>query len=312
MSTKTQTRKQKQNDKPSAKVARRGFSLKDTLSLGLRMQLNACTLLTGWGTTGTLIVDSIARRICQHSGELPASLNYLTVDLATVSGLLDPMKHKTIGVNGAGTLAIEGQKAFFENYAELRRIVERQLVGLRSNDARLPASVSPRKCVEVWVFAGNGGSSGGMQQPAITLINELFQKHRIEVGRINCVFLGADMPVNDITRNATQTQVETVAQTACANLWRYVGDHMSPLPLPQKTPVGDFTIPGGMRVWSLNVMDQSNGHFRLAETAQLIEVVSASYFTAICTHCLQSAEDRVRDVEVPGDAARGFYLSRTL
>lgn len=308
----TQTRKRKRNSSEVTKRSRCGFSLNDTMSLGLQQQLNACTLLVGLGTTGTLITDGIARRIGQQTGKLPSSLDYLTLDGAAASGLFDPMRHRTLGVNGCGTDPNEGRRAFEKAYSELRRVFDRMFFGLNPNAPGLPASVSPRECIEAWVIAGNGGSSGGMQQPAITLLNDVLRKRGVKEVRVNCIFLGADMPVQDATRTTTDSQVETVAQTAWANLRRYLADHMNPIALPQSTASGDFTIPAGQRVWSVNVMDQSNGHFQIGKTSDLIEMVAASYFAAICTHCATSVEDRWRDLEVLGDTARAFAVSHAI
>lgn len=288
----------------------RGFSLNDTKSISLRLRLNAATILIALGTTGTLIVDGIIKRICQQTGSLPKSLDYLTVDGAAATGLCDSTRHRTLGVNGCGTDPNEGRKAFQEAYPDLRRTVDTMLLGLQSNARQMPAAVGPQQCVEAFVIGGNGGSSGGMAQEAVTLLNDLLIKRRVKVPRVHGVFLGADMPMQDATRNVTQSQIETVSQTAAGNLRRYISDHMNPCPLPQCN--GAFTIKPGQRLWSLSVMDQSNGLNVMGRTEDLIEMVSLAYFAAICTHCSTSVEDRVKDLEVLGDTARALSVSYAL
>ncbi len=292
---------------------KRLFSLRTTRSLGLRLRLNACTILVGLGTTGSTIVDRIVRRTVESAGRLPASLTYFTIDGTVPAGLFDTSRHRRLGVNGCGTDPSEGRAAFVNAYEDIRMSVDQALQTLRAGDPQMPAAVPRAVCVEAWAFAGNGGSSGGMQRPAIQLLNDVLISRRIGTPRTNGVFLGAGMPMQDVNRSVNPSQVEVVSQTAYLNQTRIINDHMNHEPQVHERPDGStFGVPAGHELWSAAMMDQSNGYHQFGSTEELIEMVSAAYFAAICTHCSTSVEDRVKDLEKLGDTARAMCVSTGL
>lgn len=289
------------------------YSLADTRRSGLNLQLNACSYLVGLGTTGTGIVDAIIRRIVASTGDIPDSIDYLTIDGASNSRVYDEGRHRVIGLNGCGTDPNEGRAAIIKAYADLRQTIDQAQLKLRPGDSRMPAAAARRTCIEAWIFAGNGGSSGGMQSVTIDLLNDVMKQRRIANPRVNGVFLGADMPMQDANRIVTQSQREVVSQTAYLNFARAIANHMNPVPQQHHTPGGStFTVPAGHDLWSAAIMDQSNGFHQFGTTEELIEMVSYAYFAAICTHCSTSVEDRVKDLEKMGDTARAMCVSKAL
>ena len=291
----------------------RGYSLKDTQTSGFKASINACSFLVGLGTTGTTIVDRIAQFVLEHFGALPKSIDYLTVDGAAARGLCRPMRHRKLGVNGCGTDPNEGRRAFLAEYSELRSIVDRMLLGLHPNDPLLPAANVPRDCVDVFLIGGCGGSSGGFHTPCMTLVNDVLIARRVKTVRTNRIVIGPDLAMSDVNRSVTQGQIETTAHTAFQNLQRDLSDHMNPLPLPQTPPSATpFTIPAGERVWSVSIMDGSNGRHQFATMEELIEMTAFSYFTAICTEVMKYSEDRLKDPEILGDTARAYSISHAV
>ncbi|MEP3479760.1 MAG: hypothetical protein ABJZ55_10970 [Fuerstiella sp.] len=211
-----------------------------------------------------------------------------------------------VGIAGCGTVPKEGRDAFLKIYPELLKTFEAMLLRLDTTSIHMPAAVSPKTCVEAWVFAGNGGSSGGMQQPCITLLNEVMRKRRIKTPRIHTVFLGADMPMNDASRSTTDSQIEITASTAYSNIRRMVSEHWMPQKIHDESPTGGTTLPAGGRLESVSFMDQSNGRHQLGTTDELIEMVASAYFAAICTHASVSVSARMIDLEKTGDTVRAF------
>lgn len=290
----------------SNSTTRPPVTLADTERLGLQLQLSACTLLIGLGSTGTKIVDQIIRNVVDSLGFVPPSLNYLMIDGEATENLYGPDHFTCVGIDGCGTDPNEGRDAFLEIYPDLLKTVEGLLLKLNSGSDVMPAAVPPITCVEVYVFAGNGGTSGGMQQPCITLLNEVMHKRRIRTPRIHTVFLGADMPMNDASRTVTDSQIEITAATAWANIRRMVFEHWNPEPIRDESPTGGTQLPAGGRLESVGFMDQSNGRHQLGTTDELIEMVAAAYFAAICTHASLSVSARMKDLEKTGETVRAF------
>lgn len=306
MSTTTLRSTDRTKPKSETTSVRPSFSLADTEHLGLQLQLAACTLLVGLGSTGTRIVDQLIRSVAASLGYVPPSLNYLMIDGEATNDLYGLDHFTCVGIDGCGTDPNEGRDAFLEIYPELFKTVEGLLLKLNPESDVMPAAVSPQTCVEVYVFAGNGGTSGGMQQPCITLLNEVMQKRRIRTPRIHNVFLGVDMPMNDASRTTTDNQIEITAATAWANIRRMVFEHWNPEPIREESPTGGTVIPAGGRVESVGFMDQSNGRHQLGTTDELMEMVAAAYFAAICTHASLSVSARMKDLEKTGETVRAF------
>lgn len=306
MSTSTSRSNDRTREKFVSMSTRPAVSLADTEQPGLRLQLAACTLLIGLGSTGTRIVDQLIRSVVASVGFVPPSLNYLMIDGEATDDLHGLDHFTCVGIDGCGTDPNEGRAAFLEIYPDLLKTVETLLLKLNSASDVMPAAVAPKTCVEVYVFAGNGGTSGGMQQPCVTLINEVMQKRSIRTPRIHTIFLGADMPMKDASRTVTDSQVEITAATAWANIRRMVFEHWNPKSILDESPTVGTILPAGGRLESVGFMDQSNGRHQLGTTDELIEMVATAYFVAICTHASISVSARMKDLEKTGETVRAF------
>lgn len=299
----TSTRRRPSRDR---RKTQSGFCLSDLERNGYQHQQDMCTVMLGLGSTGALIVDGVARKVLTELGQLPRSFDYLTIDGADGKRLSDPTKHRRLGLNGAGTNPWEGQRAFLKFYKDLHHALDQIVLNLQP-DPSMMVTVPPREAITVNIVAGNGGSSGGMQQPAIMLCHDVFHARRVAKPRVNLVFLGPDMPMQDANRTVTAEQRETVCQTANGNATRAVADHMKP-GLTIESPPGrpQFSIPTAHRIWGLTMLDHSNGWHQFGVTEHFVSMVTQSLYMATFTHCIESVEDRVCDLEVLGVMGRGL------
>lgn len=285
-----------------------GFTLQQTTRFHVALRMQMSLMLLGLGTTGTSIVDQIVRLVLQEFGRLPLSLGYLTIDTRDGNETLDPLKHRRLGLNGAGTDPRAGRDSFLREYESLFFAANQSILGLRP-DPEAQMLIPAGEAVTFVCICGNGGSSGGMQEPAMMLCHDVGRERRIRTTRVNRVFLGAEMPIHDANRTVSVEQRQTIQQTAACNLTKVLADHASP-ELARMTPPArpHFSIPACDATWGLYLQDYSNGQFQCGTTAEFTALMARALFLMLFTHAGQSAEDRLIDLEALGTIGRGMWL----
>lgn len=282
------------------------FSLADTQRFCFSWVMEMCVVLIGLGTTGSKIVDKIARQAMDELGYLPTCFNYITIDAAGGEHLHSFERHHRLNLNGAGTDPKVGEAAFLQRYPKLFHALDRLVLDLRP-DASMQVTSPVKEAATFIVVGGNGGSSGGFQQPTITLCHDVARERRISHPRVNLVSLGPEMPMKDSSRTVTDEQRRAVNQTAIGNFVKVTADHASPDLLTEQPPGRPaFSVPASKRVWAYTNVDQSNGSAQCGVTADFVEQVAASLFAASFTHATQSVEDRICDMEMMGTTGRGL------
>ncbi len=285
-----------------------GFTLQQTDRFRVALRMQTSLMLLGLGTTGTSIVDKIVRLVHQEFGRLPLSFGYLTIDTRDGDQTIDPLKHRRLALNGAGTDPSVGRKAFLQDYESLFFAMNQCLLGLRP-DPEAHVLVPAGEAVTFLCICGNGGSSGGMQEPAMMLCHDVGRERRIRTIRVNRMFLGAEMPIHDANRTVSAEQRQTIQQTAACNLMKVLADHANPdltTMMPPSRP--HFSIPACHSTWGLYVQDHSNGQFQCGTTAEFTALMAHAFFLMLFTHAGQSAEDRIIDLEALGTIGRGMWL----
>lgn len=286
------------------------FSLDDTTRLALSRRLSMTTLLFGAGTTGSSVVAGVGRLLKQEIGR-PRSVDYLLVDAATPADDhqdFDDPHHMAIGRDGCGTDPNLGAETLRENYQEVFNAVESRVLRLDANDSLLPADVPVRQAVGFWLIAGCGGTSGGMLDGAITLLNDVARSRNIAEPCIHVVLLGPDLPRLDVSRTVAAGQRHVLPLTFVTNLGSLLTEFMSSgnrLEQPPGRP--EFSVPTAQRIASLSPVDFTNRRHDFARMEELIDMTAMATFTAITTPLGKSVADRVRDLLRIGAAGRGRW-----
>ena len=284
----------------------RRFSIRTSQCTSPRRSLDCCKVLLGAGTQGSTVVDMVVRRLTDELGDLPLSLCYLTLDGADGEKYLNPNRHVQFGVNGIGTDSARGQEAFLHVYDDVFRSAELSINQLNSSDSRMPAASGPGEGLDFIIVSGNGGSSGGLQQILVTLVNQLGIKLAISNFRVKLYFIAPDVSLNDPTRSISLNQHKTVMQTAACNLTQLNADfHVKEL-REFHTPIVDgFSMSSSERVWAPYLMTGSNGRKRISLVSDFNEMLSEIVLLTEFTRAGVFLEDRVKDPEQLGDFSRG-------
>ena len=285
---------------------KRSLSLNGADLPGYRFRMQMTVFLFGLGTQGSATVWRIIDDLQQMVGCLPRSCSLLMLDGATPPSGINRMHHMAIDLNGGGTDPNEGLRGFRENYRDILHAVEQNVLDLTNTDPHVPAIKSVREALVFWIFAGNGGTSGGMQQEAVDLCHHVARRLNVRQPFVRQMFLGADMPMADTERTVCTHQQLVVPQTAADNLARWLADHHS-TELLTICPPGDkpFSIRACDRVASVHLVDQSNGCHDFAVTDELTEMVAQSALATIFTEAGTSEEHRIADLERMGITGRG-------
>ncbi len=301
---------------PSAPQARDGFAAApssgfvsdaydepEPLGFALRMEMPA--LLYGLGTTGARMMSGVVDLVHRELGRLPASMNYLALDGASKESARSDGHFLCIDRHGCGTVPRRGSEQFYRHYGEIRLAVDRQMQTVSPFDPEIPVFYSPREALDVRIFAGCGGASGGMLHPMISLVHDIAQLRRIRDLRVHVVLMGPDMPMRDSARSTHSKQVATVSDTFSGNLLKIIADMCSAAVLVEMRPNGtSFRLKAADRVWGLHLVDQSNAAFEWATTDGLTEMIAWQSFLEIFTHLGKFTEDRKKDLEQLNISAR--------
>ena len=273
---------------------------------GYRFWMQMSVFLLGLGTQGSATVWRIITDLKRMVGCLPGSCSLLMLDGATPPSGISRMHHMDVDLNGCGTDPNEGQRVFRQHYRDIRHAVEQNILDLTNTDPHVPAIKSVREALAFWIFAGNGGTSGGMQHEAVDLCHHVARRLNVRQPFVRLVFLGADMPMRDTERTVCTRQQLVMPQTAADNLARWLSDHHSSELLTIRPP-GDkpFSIRACDRVASVHLVDQSNGCHDFAVTDELTEMVAQSTLATIFTEAGTSEEHRIADLERMGNTGRG-------
>jgi hypothetical protein len=263
-------------------------------------------LLCGLGTTGAEMMGGVVGLIHRELGRLPASMNYLAIDGASKGSARSDSHFLCVDRHGCGTDPRRGSEQFTRHYAEIRLAIDRQIQTLSLFDPEVPVFYSPRDALDVRIFAGCGGASGGMLHPMISLVHDIAQLRRIRDLRLHVVLMGHDMPMRDTARSVHSKQLATVSDTFSGNLLKIIADMCSSAALVEMRPDGTtLRLDAADRVWGLHVLDQSNGSFEWATTDGLSEMIAWQTFLEIFTHLGKFTEDRKKDLEQLNISARG-------
>lgn len=301
-------------ESPTGQPVPRLFSLDDTARLGLSRRLTMCSQLFALGSSASSIVGSFAQLLNRELGTCPQSISYLMVDSATpTADVVDPLhanRHLHVGkqIDGCGSDPHLGEEVFRDNYSRIWNKVESHVLKLDPHDPLLPANVPPRQAVEFWLFAGCGGTSGGMLDQAILLLNDVARSLHINEPRVNVVLIGADLPRLDVTRTLAMEQRLVLPETLVTNLGSCLHDFLRSATRWEQPPGRpEFSQPTSRRVWSLSLVDYTNREHDLTKMSELIEMTALGCFNAIVTPLGKSVNDRYCDLDRLGVTGRGEW-----
>ena len=274
--------------------------------LGFQLRMEMAAAVYGLGTTGTRMANGAVHLLLRELERIPACLQYLMIDGASPDSIAVGNDHFiSTDLHGCGTDPRQGELQFYRHYSEIHRAVDGQMQTISQFDPVIPVCYSPQEALGVWIFGGCGGASGGMLHPMITLVNDVAQQRRVRHLRVHVVLMGPDMPMRDNTRSVHPKQRCVVADTFSGNLVKIIADMCSSVILAETRPDGTtFHMASADRVWSVTVVDQSNGSFQWSTTNELAEMIAWDCFLRIFTQLGKFEEDRVKDLEQLNISAR--------
>jgi hypothetical protein len=293
-------------------TSQQSFCLADTLDTGYSLRLSVPTILMCIGSTAARIGDTMVKLFQAEwrRPDLPSGFGYLLVDSAAPRPGMDSDHFFPLdgGINGAGTDPNEGFKLFHspETHRALRSALNRKVVNASRQDAELPHSKLPRETVDFWLITTSGGTGGGAVHSAIGLMNAVAQDRHVQEPRIHVVLLGPEMPLRDRTRQVSVEQKQIVRATCAHVLAKLLGDFATTgnlhEPIPGEPPL---SVQASRRVWSITLVDQSNGYADCSTTDAFVKLVANALFPRLFTQAGIYLADRFQDFDKTGPTGRG-------
>ena len=262
-----------------------GFSAMDTSSYGCLLRLSMPQCLVGLGTAGGRGVHGAAQHVIREAGRLPRSVAYVWIDADSADVATDPHHSVVTAVDGSGTNAHNGRESFLEHLDQIRDALLAHTDPLFDADPTLPADKTAREATCFTVVAGPGGTSTGCLDPMISLIWEIARRRSIQEVRIRVLLLGPEMAINDLTRSVADEQAELIRANFAESANRMYelldsnGEDTHRLN-------GSSTSHGtrSPRIFSLDIVDQSNGRADFATNDEFIAMVARTLFFQRFTH----------------------------
>lgn len=262
----------------------RRYTLNDTRSPGIVNMVLACTYVVALGTTaGAAVKQMFAGLRSRFPHRLPDWIQYLLLDAAADQ---DDRHHghvPDLGIDGSGTDPRQGRAIFQKSAARISQAIKTHLDGLVRSRSGIPLK-SARECVNVVIVAGCGGTSGGFLDPLISLLHERAQQRNIQAFRVHLLLVTPEMVLGDVSRELTPEQQEMISLTFAQNLQRTlaaIGEAGHWIEAGQDG--GTFLLPPGGRIYSLDLVGNSNGQTELSTCGDLSEMLGLSLYLRHCS-----------------------------
>lgn len=281
-------------------------SLNELMEVRFSTMLFAPLLVVACGTTASRVTTEFIKRIVESLKELPDCIEFLMIDGASPESNMDASRHVVLDVAGCGTDPNRGREVFERSWDPIFRRVIKSISRLSSASPLINVAYPRQEACDVLIIGGSGGASGGFSIPAISLVGDALAHHRVREPRGHYLQLGADMPMRDVNRDPQQEQKTVVPDTCYNNLVKIYGDFGDDAVVRETRPNGTSRmIRLCDQVYSVSVMDQSNGSIQLATTDDMIDMVASSLFFRYLTPCTKYLADRTRDHNELGGSGRG-------
>lgn len=255
------------------------FSAEDTMGLGIPIQMAMPKFFIGLGTTASKVTHGCMENLKREVGRIPSIVGYLNID-ADVDGGRHARGHTIkIGVDGAGTDPVNGRGLFLEHRGQICDAFLAHLDGLFVPDPAMKTELPAKRCTSFVVVAGCGGTSGGCLDPTISMIHDVARRKQMRELRVYVALIGPKIAINDIRRSVTAAQTAMIPDTFGQNLERLYDDLAFERTVREERENGTtFALSSVDRVFSLQIIDQSNSQADFSVTEELVGMLADSLF----------------------------------
>jgi hypothetical protein len=265
--------------------------------LGVLVDIKRPTMLIGLGTLGCETVHNLIQLVqAETDGRIPPACQFLLLDADAAKPGWDGRHALRLGVDGIGTDASRGREVFLQHWSSLRKAVAGRINRLFTTTTLDQQVGSPLQAVDVWIFGGSGGTSGGFLDPCLTLVHQVSYERGIQEMRTHAVLLGPEMSLRDHTRPLSDEQYTLISANYGSNVVEIVANVQSPATVLEAPPSGPaFPLKKSTRVHTLCLMDRGNGSFNFAVTEEFQRAVAETFFLRIFTPLGSYFASRQRD-----------------